>query len=154
MVPILPILLIGGAVVAAAVAFSGSDSKGGPSPLAKLAVTLIRMARKEYVSGFDRSEAISLANSADLPLTARAINAESALPTTEMWPGTKTNVRAYILGLVGPLAAPPVPPDKVQQTAAELAKKIAELKAKADKGDAKARDTISTLTDLYNRLKK
>lgn len=48
---------------------------------------------------------------------------------------------------------PPPPRDKVQTAADKTLEKLRDLKAKADKGDAKARDTLNTMRDLWCRLK-
>lgn len=52
-----------------------------------------------------------------------------------------------------PAKRPPPRQDKVQTAADKTLERIRVLKEKADKGDAKARDTLTTLKDLYGRLK-
>lgn len=57
---------------------------------------ILAMARKQSVTAAARANAVAIAVALGLPLTANAVQNESALPTTEKWPGTSMSVRDYV----------------------------------------------------------
>jgi hypothetical protein len=97
----------------------GGDASGGQArrpvlntvqarQLDLLQNTILAVARKMAYTREQVAAAVAAALALGLPLTAKAVQSESRLPATELWPGTQLSVLAYIGGiLTGPQVAAP-----------------------------------------------
>lgn len=121
---LLPLLLVAGAVAAVAAATSKkSEPEGGTvtpkrpqarvplsmfkdKPLSKaqlaqlrqvLTVLFAMIGKDKHLTKAARLKAAAIMRTFRKPKTSHAISVDAALPSTETWPGSRTNVRAFVL---------------------------------------------------------